>query len=87
MIIDVLTVGVIVGLLLIAAGVIVFLLATMLMFFGAVKRRKLRWGGLIMLGPIPIIFGADKEAVRTLIVLSIILMIIMLALFIVVILL
>jgi len=87
LIIDALTVSVIASLLLIAAGIIVFLLATMLMLSWAVKRRRLKCGGLIMLGPIPIIFGTDKETVRTLIILSIILMIIMLAFFIVVILL
>jgi len=69
-----------VGFTLILSGFIVSFVAVFLLFFRGVRgRRKTRGGGLIMIGPIPIVFGTDKETVRILIALSIVLMIIVLA--------
>lgn len=42
---------------------------------------KIRGGGVIMLGPIPIIFGSDKESAKTAIILAIILMFLSLLIF------
>lgn len=42
---------------------------------------KIRGGGVIMLGPIPIVFGSDKESANTAIILAIILMILSLLIF------
>lgn len=42
---------------------------------------KIRGGGVIMLGPIPIIFGSDKESANTAVILAIILMILSLLFF------
>lgn len=42
---------------------------------------KVRGGGVIMLGPIPIIFGSDKESASTAIILAIILMVLSLLMF------
>jgi len=42
---------------------------------------RVRGGGVIMLGLIPIIFGSDKESVKTVIILAIILMILSLLIF------
>ncbi|MDI9394906.1 MAG: TIGR00304 family protein [Euryarchaeota archaeon] len=42
---------------------------------------KIRGGGVIMLGPIPIIFGSDKESANTAVILAIILMILSLLVF------
>ncbi|HII80564.1 MAG TPA: TIGR00304 family protein [Methanosarcina sp.] len=42
---------------------------------------KIRGGGVIMLGPIPIIFGSDKESATTAVILAIILMILSLLVF------
>ena len=42
---------------------------------------KIRGGGVIMLGPIPIIFGSDKESAKTAIILAIILMVLSLLIF------
>ena len=51
----------------------------LLISFGAAKSgSKVRGGGVIMLGPFPIIFGTDKGSVKTLILLSLILMIVVL---------
>jgi uncharacterized protein (TIGR00304 family) len=41
-------------------------------------KDKVRGGGAIIIGPIPIIFGTDKETVKILLVLSIILVILLL---------
>lgn len=45
------------------------------------KESKIRGGGVIMLGPIPIIFGSDKESAKTAIILAIILMVLSLLIF------
>ena len=42
---------------------------------------KIRGGGVIMLGPIPIIFGSDKESAKAAIILAIILMVLSLLIF------
>lgn len=45
------------------------------------EEPRVRGGGVIMIGPIPIIFGSDKDSAKTLAVLAIILMLISLLLF------
>ncbi|AGF96227.1 MULTISPECIES: TIGR00304 family membrane protein [Methanosarcina] len=44
-------------------------------------RPEIKGGGVIMLGPIPIIFGSDKESASTAIILAIILMVLSLLIF------
>jgi len=62
------------GLLLVLAGFAVTFIATLLLFFSALKGKgKIRGGGAVILGPFPIIFGTDKESVKILLILSIIL--------------
>jgi len=64
------------GLTFIILGFIVTFIAVLVMFIKNVSlRRKTRGGGLIMIGPIPIIFGTDKETVKILIILAFALMI------------
>jgi len=64
------------GLTFIILGFIVTFIAVLVIFIKSVSlRRKTRGGGLIMIGPIPIIFGTDKEAVKVLIILAFALMI------------
>jgi len=64
------------GLALIVLGFIVTFIAVLVMFIKSVSLRgKPRGGGLIMIGPIPIIFGTDKETMKILIVLAIVLMV------------
>jgi len=38
-----------------------------------------RGGGVLLIGPIPIVFGSDRESVRTLMILAIVLIVIVLA--------
>jgi len=70
-----------VGLVLIFAGIIVAFFGVLLMFFKGVRvRGRTRGGALIMIGPIPVVFGTDKETIEVLLVLSVVLMILALAL-------
>jgi len=69
------------GLILIFTGFILASLAVLLLFVksGPVRGRT-RGGGLIMIGPIPIIFGTDKETIKVLIILAIVLIAVVVAL-------
>lgn len=72
-----------IGWILIILGVVAFFLAAIMLFFSIFSRRRtkrVRGGGLIMLGPIPIIFGTDLESVKALIALAVMLVVIMLIL-------
>ncbi|MGC8961478.1 MAG: TIGR00304 family membrane protein [Candidatus Bathyarchaeia archaeon] len=42
--------------------------------------RKVRGGGVIMIGPLPLIFGTDRESLKILLLLAIILMLVTAAL-------
>jgi len=44
------------------------------------KRVKVKGGGIILIGPIPIIFGTDKQSIKTVLLLAIILTSLILAL-------
>ena len=60
-----------------------FLLAVVAAIFLAVKSRgssgQTRSAGVLLIGPIPIIFGSDRNAVRSLMILAVILIAIVLA--------
>ena len=68
-----------IGLLLALAG---FALAIVAIFVAILRSAKgtgeVRGGGIVMIGPVPIVFGTDKGSVRILILLGIVLMIVML---------
>jgi len=69
------------GLILVFVGFIIAFLAVLLLFLkGVPVRGRTRGGGLIMIGPIPIIFGTDKESVKILIILAIVLIAVVVAL-------
>ncbi len=70
------------GIIIILIGVIVILAAFALFFLSSVKGGKARGGGAVIIGPFPIIFGTDKESVKTVLLLSIALTIILFAFFI-----
>jgi uncharacterized protein (TIGR00304 family) len=67
------------GIILIFAGMLVVFIAIVLIFLSSVREGKVRGGGAIIIGPFPIIFGTDKESVKTILLLSIALMIILIA--------
>ncbi len=63
-----------IGIVLILAGFFVTFVATVLLFLTAFKEKgKVKGGGAIIIGPFPIIFGTDKESVKILLLLSIVL--------------
>lgn len=72
------------GIAFIFVGVIVLLLAFLLLFFSGIKKgEKIRGGGAIIIGPIPIVFGADKNSLKMLLLLSIALTILLIVLMII----
>ena len=70
------------GVIMIFIGVIVVFAAFALLFLLSVKTGKTRGGGALIIGPIPLVFGTDKESVKTVLWLSIALTIILFAMFI-----
>ena len=61
-----------VGFILILAGFVVVFVAALLLFFRALRGKgRVRGGGVVMIGPVPIVFGTDKESVKMLLLLSI----------------
>jgi len=54
--------------------IIMFLSVLLLVFRTAGTTGKTRGAGLIMIGPIPILLGTDKETVKTLLILAVVLM-------------
>ena len=63
-----------IGIILILVGFFVTFIATILLLFTAFKGKgKVKGGGAIIIGPFPIIFGTDKESVKIILLLSLIL--------------
>ena len=58
------------GIALIVVGIIIIVAAIILASVGDAKKGKLSAAGVIMIGPIPIIFGTDKKSVKTLLALA-----------------
>jgi len=71
-----------VGLTLVFVGFALAFVAVVLLFLRGFKGKggKVRGGGVVIIGPIPIIFGTDKESVKFILVLSIILVALLLVL-------
>ena len=62
------------GVALTVIGVFLALVAMVFIAIGGKGNRDTKAGGIIMIGPIPIIFGTDRGSVKILIVLAIVLM-------------
>jgi len=71
-----------IGLALVFAGFAIAFLAVVLLFLKGFKSKggKVRAGGAVVIGPFPIIFGTDKESMKIILVLSIILVSLLLVL-------
>jgi uncharacterized protein (TIGR00304 family) len=62
------------------AGFVIIFVATVLLIFATAKgKAKIKGGGVLIIGPFPIVFGTDKESVKTLLLLSIVLIALVLA--------
>jgi len=73
------------GIGLIFLGALITLIAVVLLFISNLKasvgeKEKVKSGGVIIIGPVPIVFGMDKESVKTLLLLSTTLAVILLIL-------
>lgn len=65
------------GIALIVIGVIA-IVSAIILASGGEKKRKIRGAGVIMIGPIPIIFGTDKKSIKEVLVLALALVVIIL---------
>jgi uncharacterized protein (TIGR00304 family) len=54
------------GIIVIVVGIILIVLAVLLSS-GKAENAKVKGAGVIMIGPIPIIFGSDKKSIKTVI--------------------
>ncbi len=63
------------GFLLILSGFFIVFLATILAAFTGKTSGKVKSGGVVFIGPIPIIFGSDVKTIKTLIFLVLALMV------------
>lgn len=67
-----------IGITLVVVGVIVIVAAIILASIGGAKKGKVHGAGVIMIGPIPIIFGTDKKSVKSVLALALSLTIVVL---------
>jgi uncharacterized protein (TIGR00304 family) len=58
------------GIALIFVGVLIIVIAVILLSISGAKKGKVKGGGAIIIGPIPIIFGTDKKSLKTVLLLS-----------------
>ncbi len=61
------------GFALVFVGIIILIAATILTGVFQGKKGKVKAAGVIVVGPVPIVFGSDKKSVKTLLLLSVIL--------------
>ncbi len=61
------------GIALIVVGIIVIVAAILLASMGGAKKGKVLGSGVIMIGPVPIIFGTDKKSVKAVLALALVL--------------
>jgi uncharacterized protein (TIGR00304 family) len=57
-------------------GIILAIVAVIIIATCGRDARETKAGGILLIGPIPIVFGTDKQAVKLLIILAIILMLV-----------
>lgn len=69
------------GVIAILVGVIVLIIAFAILLLSSFRDGRVRGGGALIIGPVPIVFGTDKETVRAVLWLSIVLTMIAFALF------
>jgi uncharacterized protein (TIGR00304 family) len=58
------------GIALIVVGVLVIAVAFVLLFILGVEKSRVKGGGVVMIGPFPIIFGTDEKSIKTVLLLS-----------------
>ena len=58
------------GVALIFVGVLVIVVAVILLSVSGAKKGKIKGGGVIIIGPVPIIFGTDTKSLKAVLLLS-----------------
>ena len=58
------------GIALIFIGMLIIIIAAILISVSGAQKGKVKGGGVILIGPIPIIFGTDKKSLKTVLLLS-----------------
>ncbi len=66
------------GIALVVVGIIIIVAVIVLASVGGSKKAKVQGAGVIMIGPIPIIFGTDKKSVKAVVTLALALTIVFL---------
>ena len=66
------------GTALVIVGIIIIVAVIILASMVGTKKGKVRSGGVVMIGPIPIIFGTDKKSVKVAVALALALTIVVL---------
>jgi len=66
---------------LVIMGFVLAVIAVIILAASGISRgRKIRTAGILLIGPIPIMFGTDKESVKLLVILSLIITAVVVAL-------
>ena len=58
------------GIALVFVGVLIIIVAVILLSVSGAKKGKVKGGGAIIVGPVPIIFGTDEKSLKTVLLLS-----------------
>ena len=58
------------GIALVFVGGLIIVVAVILLSVSGVKKGKVKGGGAIIIGPVPIIFGTDEKSLKTVLLLS-----------------
>jgi uncharacterized protein (TIGR00304 family) len=58
------------GLVLVFVGVALIIIAVVLLSVSGARKGKVKGGGAILIWPVPIIFGTDKKSLKTVLLLS-----------------
>jgi len=58
------------GAVLIFVGVAIIVLSVLFLSVSSAKKGRVSGGGVIIIGPVPIIFGTDKKSLKTVLLLS-----------------
>ena len=67
------------GIVLILVGIPIIVIAVIVLSMRSAGKSKIRGGGAVIIGPIPIIFGTDKKSLKTIISLSLALTILLIS--------
>lgn len=58
------------GIVLVFVGILIVVVTLFLLSVSSAKIRKIKGGGAVIIGPVPIIFGTDKRSLKTVLLLS-----------------